>query len=584
MPDRLSILCVHGIGHGDVDAALIPAWRQAITAGLQRWQPGLEIDFEFLAYDDEFDHAPLNAATYAEALTRLAASGIVHGIGDLLPGTRGLFDMPALIRWTAGMIAQWATEDRLRERLRTRVLDAVAGRRPDVVCAHSLGTLICYDAFRRERAALDGRTFVTLGSQIGNPFVRDCFAGRIEALPLARRWYHLYNPDDHVFTAELRIQADNFTSVQTPFDKPNDPLNHDAIWYFDHANTRNSVWLDLSGARPTRTLSREVEAGRTLGARPARRALLIGINAYPNPANRLEGCVNDVYLVSSVLQECGYEPEDIRVVLDDRATTANILERFHWLLDDVKPGDERVLFYSGHGAQIPAYGPHQEVDHLNECLVPYDFDWSPERAITDKQFVGFYSQLPYDSHFAAIFDCCHSGGLTREGGLRPRGIDPPDDIRHRALRWNRRLEMWEERRLPTANRSLTNSPQFVGKSGATYRIGRGVSLRGLPNRAYDRERAALRHRGPYLPIIIEACREQELSYEYRDGATSYGAFTYSLAKELRRSRQGRRNPSFRQLVALTTRRLHALQYEQTPSLVGPRPLLGRPIPWDTRRG
>ena len=584
MPDRLSILCVHGIGHGDVDAALIPAWRQVITAGLQRWKPGLEVDFGFLAYDEEFDHAPLHAATYAEALTRLAASGIVHGIGDLLPGTRGLSDMPALIRWTAGMIAQWATEDRLRERLGPGVRKAVGGGQPDVVSAHSLGTPVCSDASRRERGALDGRTFVTLGSQIGIPFVRDCSAGRIEALARARRWYHLYNSDDHVFTAELRIQADNFTAVETRFDKPNDPLNHDAIWYFDHANTRNSVWLDLSGARPARTLTRETQAGRTLGARPARRALLIGINAYPNPANRLEGCVNDVYLVSSVLQECGYAPEDIRVVLDERATTAGLLERFHWLLDDVQPGDERVLFYSGHGAQIPAYGPRQEVDHLNECLVPYDFDWSPERPITDKQLVGFYSQLPYDSRFAAIFDCCHSGGLAREGGLRPRGIDPPDDIRHRALRWNRRLEMWEERRLPTANRSLVGSPQFVGKSGATYRIGRGVSLRGLPNRAYDRERAALRHRGPYLPIIIEACREEELSYEYRDGATSYGAFTYSLAKELRRSRQGQRNPSFRRLVALTTRRLQALQYEQTPSLVGPRALLGRPIPWDTRRG
>jgi metacaspase-1 len=584
MPDQLSVLCVHGIGHGDADAALVPAWRDAITAGLQRWKPGLEVDFQFLAYDDEFDHAPLNAATYAAAIASLTASGIVHGIGDLLPGTRGLFDMPALIRWTAGMIAQWATEDGLRERLRAKVLEAVATDRPDVVCAHSLGTLICYDAFQRNRNALADRTFVTLGSQIGNPFVRNCFAGRIEAVD-ARMWYHLYNPDDHVFTAELRIQAANFTAVQTRFDKPNDPLNHDPVWYFNHANTENSVWLALAGARAARSLAREVQAGRTLAARPPRRALLIGINAYPNPANRLEGCVNDVYLMSSVLQECGYDPEDIRVVLDDRATTANILERFHWLLDDVRVGDERVLFYSGHGAQIPAYGPHQEVDHLNECLVPYDFDWSPEHAVTDKQFVDFYSQLPYGSHFAAVFDCCHSGGLTREGGLRPRGIDPPDDIRHRALRWNRRLEMWEERSLPSPNRTLAASRagvQFVGQSGATYRLGRGVSLRGLPNRAYDRERAALRHLGPYLPIIIEACREQELSYEYRDGATSYGAFTYSLAKELRRSRQSRRNPSFRRLMELTTRRLHALNYGQTPSLVGPTNLLGRPIPWDTR--
>ena len=581
MPDRLSILCVHGIGHGDADAGLIPSWRDTITLDLQRWKPGLQVDFTFLAYDDEFDHAPLDAGTYAAAVAKLMASGIVHGIGDLLPGSRGLFDVPDQVRWTAGMIAQWATEDRLRERLRTRVLDVVASSRPDVVCAHSLGTLVCYDTFQRNPGTLRDRTFVTLGSQIGNPFVRDCFAGRIAPLD-ARMWYHLYNPDDHVFTAELRVPAENFVELQTRFDKPNDLLNHDALWYFNHAATQNRVWLDLSGARSPRTLARDVRTAQVLSARPVRRALLVGINAYPNPANRLEGCVNDVFTMSAVLQECGFQPEEIRVVLDDRATTANILERFHWLLDDVAPGDERVLFYSGHGAQIPAYGGRGEVDHLNECLVPYDFDWSPEHAITDKQFVTFYSQLPYDSHFAAIFDCCHSGGLTREGGLRPRGIDPPDDIRHRALRWNRALEMWEERDLPSPNRSLARSrvgTDYLGTTGATYRMGRAVALRGLPNRAYDRECRALRHRGPYLPIIIEACQEEELSYEYRDGATSYGAFTYSLAKELRRSRQAGRNPSFRTLVQSTTVRLHALNYEQTPALVGPSRVLGEPVPW-----
>jgi len=584
MPDRLSILCVHGIGHGDIDPALVPSWREAITLDLQRWNPGLQVDFDFLRYDDLFDHAPLDAATYAEALARLAASGIVHGIEDLLPGSRGLFDLPDQVRWTAGMIAQWATEDRLRAGLRARVLDAVGAGRPDVVCAHSLGSLICYDAFQRNPAAVSGRTLVTLGSQIGNPFVRDCFAGRIEPLD-ARMWYHLYNRDDHVFTAGLRIQAANFVEIQTPFDTPDDVLNHDPVRYFNHANTQSRVWLDLSGARPPRTLGRDLQTARALAAGPRRRALLIGINAYPNPANRLDGCVNDVFLMSAVLQECGFRPAEIRVVLDDRATTANILERFHWLLDNVDGGAERVLFYSGHGAQIPAYGPHQEVDRLNECLVPYDFDWSPDHAITDKQFVDFYSQLPYQSRFVAIFDCCHSGGLTREGGLRPRGIDPPDDIRHRALRWDGALGMWESRSLPSPNRSLARSRvgrDYLGTSGVTYRFGRGVSLRGLPNRAYDRECAALGHRGPYLPIILEACREQELSYEYRHGATSYGAFTYCLASVLREARGRGQNPSFRTLARLTAARLRALRYEQTPALVGPTRLLGQPVPWARR--
>jgi hypothetical protein len=258
------------------------------------------------------------------------------------------------------------------------------------------------------------------------------------------------------------------------------------------------------------------------------------------------------------------------------------MERLHWLLDDVRAGDERVLFYSGHGAQIPAYGAKEEIDHFDECLVPYDFDWSPQRAITDNQFLALYSQLPYESHFAAIFDCCHAGGMTRDGGPRARGINPPDDIRHRALRWNIELGMWQDRDLESSNRSLARSNdgnQFLGTNGATHRLGRGAALRGLPNNRYDRERKELRHRGAYLPIIVEACQEQELSYEYRDGANSYGAFTFSLAKVLRETRSKGSNPNFRTLSKLTAARLKALGYKQTPCLVGPGPLLGKPIPW-----
>src|SRR6202008_441635 len=107
-------------------------------------------------------------------------------------------------------------------------------------------------------------------------------------------------------------------------------------------------------------------------------------------------------------------------------------------------GDRRVLFYSGHGARIPEYGPEGKPDHYSESLVPFDFDWSPERSITDRQLSGLYSQLPYDANFVGIFDCCHSGGLTRDGGPKIRGISPPDDIRHRMLRGNKAEQMWEE--------------------------------------------------------------------------------------------------------------------------------------------
>src|SRR5438445_8113516 len=111
MPNRLSILSVHGIGHGDADRLLAPSWTNAITENIRRWKSDVTVDVEFLHYDDLFDHTPQNPAVYAEAVARFLASGVIHGIGDLFSGTRGLGDISDQIRWTAGMIAQWASED-----------------------------------------------------------------------------------------------------------------------------------------------------------------------------------------------------------------------------------------------------------------------------------------------------------------------------------------------------------------------------------------------------------------------------------------------------------------------------------------
>ena len=73
---------------------------------------------------------------------------------------------------------------------------------------------------------------------------------------------------------------------------------------------------------------------------------------------RLDGCVNDAFLMSGGgLQESGFEPEHIRTVFDDRATAANLRDRLAWLLDDTEPGDQRVLFYSGHGPRSLSMAP-----------------------------------------------------------------------------------------------------------------------------------------------------------------------------------------------------------------------------------
>jgi hypothetical protein len=51
MAEKLAIMCVHGINHGDADAKLAPSWTKAISDNIRRWKPDAELTFEFLAYD-----------------------------------------------------------------------------------------------------------------------------------------------------------------------------------------------------------------------------------------------------------------------------------------------------------------------------------------------------------------------------------------------------------------------------------------------------------------------------------------------------------------------------------------------------
>lgn len=578
----LRVLCIHGVGHQERDTGWQIRWQALVAEGLQRWDPEIRPEFRFTAYDALFDAAELDAATVAEAILRLSASGIVHGIGDLFRRRRGFGAVAERVRWTAGMVAQWAADEALRAGTRQAVKDDLEAFEPELILAHSLGSLIAYDVLAREPLLAKRRTFVTFGSQIGNPFVRSIFGGRIVGLAPARAWFHLYNAEDDVFTAPLRLATPNFEQVDTFFDIEG-LSDHAAEEYLRHENTADRVWRTLALPRePSRALARTYAGVAQARAKPRRRALLVGINDYPNPADRLEGCVNDVFEMSAVLQELGFDPSDIRVVLNERATAQGVKDRLHWLLEDAGPEDLRVFYYSGHGAQIPGYGGRDEVDHIDECLVTYDFDWTPERALIDDWFCELYSQLPYETHFVAIFDCCHSAGMTRNGLPKARGLNPPDDVRHRSLRWDADREMWVPRTLRLAEEKLLKSTAdrsaYLGSSGASKRLGRAVPLWTV-EQDYARAKKAYRHNGPYIPLLLQACREEELAYEYRHGVTSYGAFTYCLTRLLRSLKRERKPATFEALVSRAGKRLAELGYAQHPVLVGPAVKRKAPVPY-----
>jgi hypothetical protein len=600
----LTILGIHGLGDHRADP-----WAQRWQLALGEILPdSVEFDFQPFSYDDIFERIEISPLQALRALAKLVGSGLLSSAEEMVAArgvARGPLDsVQHWLRWYAGYVVAWVENDQFRHEVRQRFLDELAATKPEVILAHSLGSLIAYDALTDDhslakRPALRSHlakkaAFVSLGSQIGNPFVvRNLGAGRV-VMPRVQRWFHLFNAEDDVFTAAIRLPAaPGFLQVTTFFDVEG-MADHDAIEYLTHRATVSSVWDPLVMEHSTTKsvqaagLSRlnvQMSVGAARGTakkpQPRQRALLIGINAYPNPADQLNGCVNDVYLMSSVIQECGIPPEQIRVVLNERATAAGIRSRLAWLVDGAAPGDTLVLYFSGHGAQLPVYGRDDEVDRLDETLVPYDFDWSLETAVTDDQIYDLYSQLPYETRLVMIFDCCHSGGLYRDGGPKARGLAPPDDIRHRSLQWDATLSMWIPRKLTPKDKAFaaddSSYAKYFGQAGVTARLGRASRLRGLPHKEY----AALKKEnkgaptGPYLPVILEACGENQLAFEYRHGAESYGAFTFSLAELLRRERK----ISFANLVKRAAARLEALGYDQSPVILGPSALLKAYVPW-----
>src|SRR5262245_31490505 len=594
MAKRIRILGVHGLGDHR-NSTWKADWERVIRESFPG-QPDITLEFEFITYDPIFEKEQISPWDTAKALWKLTSSAVT----STFRRDKGIVSKVSdRVRWTAGYVVAWVEEDSFKEQTRALVLDKLREYEPDILCGHSLGSLITYNAITHRQAAEDAKVgavlsemrYITLGSQIANPFVvRNLTTGRV-TVPPVKYWYHLFNEHDDVFTAPIRIlDQDNFRQVLTPFD--NDGFgDHSAESYLSHRATIGNVWRPIaeeSLAPPKARLFGSSAVSRS-APRPSRdrkkkyKALLVGINDYPDPADRLEGCVNDTYRMSEGLQECRFPPESIRLCLNERATARGILDRLEWLLDDPRPEDEIVFYYSGHGAQIPEYGEDNEPDRATETLVPHDFDWSPDHAITDDRIYCLYSQLPFDTRFAMIFDCCHSGGVHRSGVHRPRGINPPDDIRHREIEWDSDRGMWVPRGFKKLNKNFSRraevNKEFFGSNGATARLGRASAVRGMSETAYNamkRKEGGDTRFGPYLPLILQACGEGELSYEYQHGVTSFGAFTFSLTKTLRETK----NITFRALVERTKKELHDLEYEQTPQILGPGAVVRARVPWN----
>jgi len=464
----------------------------------------------------------------------------------------------------------WLLDEKARRRISDAFLKDVKTFNPILIFAFSVGALVAYEAFAREQGAAKDLALVTLACPLGTPRIRATFGGRIGELSRARLWLNFFNPSDTPFATPLRIKEhrfeDNFAEFEISF--PSRSADSEAVEeYLNHVRTRQDFWRFVT--RPQRkTVRKSAVAELFFKRRPERlRALLVGINEYPNRDNRLLGCVSDVYLMSAVLQERGFDSESIAAVMNERATSVHVREKLHWLLDDAGENDERIFYFSGHGAVIPSVDSAETTNVTQEALATYDFDWSLESSINDGFLTELYSQLPFSASLVVILDCGFPGIAGEVSRRGTRGLNPPEDVQHSLLRWNAAEQMWV-------------ASTFQRRGGVS--LGRGVSVlpanlsvdwRVLQDPTTQVKQKGLQqtyhHNGPYLPIVMNACGPRELCLEFRHGTTWYGAFTLALSMNLRRLRFQRKPTTIERLIIDVHKTLRTLGLEQTPGLAGP---------------
>lgn len=192
------------------------------------------------------------------------------------------------------------------------------------------------------------------------------------------------------------------------------------------------------------TAAPQVVTPPTTGPPPAytpnlsKKAVIVGINKYPGCP--LNGCVDDASdirsfvkstpaqnkfqstddaLKSYLLNSCSFTDDQIVFLTDADATTANITTSLLWLVADTKPGDIRLFWYSGHGAEYAGSDLANQPDHQNQVMCPVDFDWSPEHMLMDVQLHKMFATMPNGVIFNWGSDSCHSGDLTKEVPRKP---------------------------------------------------------------------------------------------------------------------------------------------------------------------
>ncbi len=133
-------------------------------------------------------------------------------------------------------------------------------------------------------------------------------------------------------------------------------------------------------------------------------ALIIGIDNYKGTWKQLKNAVNDAKAIENSLRT-QYKFNVFKTLYNEEATRVNVIKEFEWLVANVKPEDNVLIYYSGHGE-------YNQV--LNKGFwVPVDaMEASTSHYISNSDIQTFLGGIR-SKHTLLISDACFSGDIFR---------------------------------------------------------------------------------------------------------------------------------------------------------------------------
>ena len=144
-------------------------------------------------------------------------------------------------------------------------------------------------------------------------------------------------------------------------------------------------------------------------------AVVIGIANYRNATPLPDAVTNDARDVAGILTSdayCGYQPNNVHVLLDEDATLARIRTALDSVVKASGPNDSVVIFFSGHGA---LWG---DPANPQSGLLPVEFDIrTPDTtSLSETEFSSTLQRISA-RRLLVLLDACHSGGAGSFKGM-----------------------------------------------------------------------------------------------------------------------------------------------------------------------